>query len=131
MKKMNSDELYYMDKVDKKITIENKSYNFIKSLLFQFEGFDKIILVEDKMTKEYVEYLLRNDDKYYKYNIIFIGGHDRVIGLMNRNKEDFFFGTSNIISILDGDQNSVAKYQTDDIKFIPFLSVEKSFMNYL
>ena len=65
------DSLYYMETTHTTTTIERKSYNYIKSLLFQFEGYDKIILTEDKMLVSYVNYLLRDELKnlFCKYKL--------------------------------------------------------------
>ncbi|MEA3316251.1 MAG: AAA family ATPase [Campylobacterota bacterium] len=127
MKKMNSDELYYMDKVDDKIIIEKKSYNFIKSLLFQFEGFEKCILTEDEMLQNYMEYILKDENIFHKFKIIYIGGAGNVIDIMDRNKNKLFFGDSTeVISILDGDKKNTSNYnQRVDIKFLPFDNIEK------
>ena len=121
------DSLYYMETTHTTTTIERKSYNYIKSLLFQFEGYDKIILTEDKMLVGYVNYLLRDEQKLFcKYKIIHIAGHSQTVDLMERNAQMNFLGTEGVISLLDGDQRGTVIYQErDDIIFIPFESVEK------
>lgn len=126
MKVMEDSELYYMGKKDDDIIIiENKSYNYIKSLLFQFDGHDKIILTEDKMLKAYLEHLLSsNSSIHFKYEIIYIAGASQVVDLMFRNREANFFNTKIVMSFLDGDKRSDYSEQ-DNIEFLPFESIEK------
>jgi ABC-type cobalamin/Fe3+-siderophores transport system ATPase subunit len=135
MKKIDEidEDLLYMDYNDGNVTLENRSYNFIKAELFQFTGYDKIILVEDKLAQEFIKYNLTQQIKC-SYEIIFIGGHAEVTSIMNRNKNKNFLGTKKILTVLDGDQ----KNKTDlpiydnipDIIFLPILSVEKELHRY-
>lgn len=131
MKKMKSEELYYMDKIGNNIQIENKSYNYIKSLLFQFNDYDRYILTEDNMLVKYMEYFLRNETLFYKYKIIYIGGASNVVDLMDRNKIDGFFSfPQNVITVLDKDKYNTLDYNTrSDIKFLPFVNIEKELFN--
>lgn len=127
MKMMEDEELFYMEEIDNKILIKNKSYNYIKSLLFQFEGFDKCILTEDEMLQNYMEYILKDESIFHKFKIIYIGGAGNVIDIMDRNKIKFFFGEStDVISILDGDKKNISNYnERHDIDFLPFDSIEQ------
>jgi ABC-type cobalamin/Fe3+-siderophores transport system ATPase subunit len=133
MKSMKEDELYYMERFDTETKIQKKSYNYIKGLLFQFEGYDKIILTEDKMLVSYMKYLLRNESIFSTYIMIYVAGDTQTVDLMERNKRDNFLGTKNIISILDGDAATNPSYQgREDIICIPFESVEKDlYQSYL
>ena len=56
MKKINelNLDILYMTNDDGKTSIDKYSYNYIQSELFQFTGYDKIILVEDKLLYLYV-----------------------------------------------------------------------------
>lgn len=123
MKKMKQDELYYMEKLNHKVIIEKKSYNFIKSLLFQFDGFERCILTEDKMLENYIKFILKNENIFHKYKIIYIGGCSNVIDLLDRNTQSHFFGDSNVISILDGDAHSNYGHR-EDVLTIPFENIE-------
>ena len=124
MKKIHTNELFYMEKNGDTIEIELKSYNYIKSLLFQFDGFEKCILTEDKMLQNYIEFILKNENIFHKYKIIYIGGSGNVIKLMNRNKTENFFGDSAVCSILDGDQKETY-LGNENVIFLPFVSIEK------
>jgi len=129
MKKLNDSELYYMESSNGIVAIRETSYNYVKSLLFGFKGWDRYILTEDEMLQNYIEHLIshKNISAHYKYKIIYIGGADRVVDLMNRNSLDEFFSRKeNVITVLDGDQHYSQSYQSNErIVFIPFLSVEK------
>jgi ABC-type glutathione transport system ATPase component len=129
MKILKDDELFYMEEIENEIIIQNKSYNYIKSLLFQFEGYDKIILTEDKMLQEYLKFIIPSTlTTFSKYEIIYIAGADQVIDLMKRNQELNFFNTKNVMSFLDGD--TLTKYQDiENIIFLPFESIEKELYN--
>lgn len=129
IKKLNDFELYYMESNNGIIAFKEASYNYVKSLLFGFKGWDKYILTEDPMLQNYIEHLIsyKNIRTFYTYKIIHVGGHDRVVDLMNRNSIDEFFSRQeNVITVLDGDQNHNQNYQNNEkIVFIPFPSVEK------
>lgn len=127
MKSLNEGELYFMENLDGEVSIEPRSYAFIKATLFGFTGWDRIILVEDDMTKRYLEWLLKDEAKLPSYNIIYIGGHQGVIDLYKRNQTENYFNVSakNVTCCLDGDQSGVEKYQSLGVFFLPFESVEK------
>ena len=124
MKNMKKNELLYMEKNGDVIDIEVKSYNYIKSLLFQFEGYDKCILTEDKMLNKYIAYLLNGEKIPSKYNVICVSGADDTVKLMDKNKNELFFGDgTEVLTILDGDQ---LKYKDrDDVLLLPIKSIEK------
>lgn len=127
MKMLETEELYYMENIDGICTFENKSYNYIKALLYKFEGWDKYILTEDDVLQHYLEYILQDEPIFNKYKIIYIAGGSNVVDLMIRNsKEEFFSSNVNVLTVLDGDQKD-EKYCKDieQVFFLPFNSVEK------
>lgn len=129
MKTLLSPELQYMDNEETCVTLTNVSYNYVKSLLFGFQGWDKYILTEDEMLEKYLNYLLTYDDHsiFSRYKIIYIAGGSQVVSLMNRNKtEQFLSSPDNVISVLDGDQKAERHCRNNDkVFFIPFDSIEK------
>ncbi|WP_228371841.1 AAA family ATPase [Enterobacter kobei] len=130
MQTLNDDELYYMCENDAGTSIVNRSYNFIKSTLFGFKGWDKYILTEDEVLQNFLEYIIDASDNeyFYKYKIIYVGGGTNVIDLMRRNQNETFLTTQqNVISVLDGDQLGLRHARGDNILCIPFQSVEKDF----
>lgn len=128
MQTLNSDELFYMCREEQNTTITQKSYNFIKSTLFGFKGWDKYILTEDETLQNYLEYIIdkSNNDYFYGYKIIYVGGGSNVVDLMKRNEREHFLSTpENVICVLDGDQVGLRHAQFDNVYCIPFQSIEK------
>lgn len=125
MKTMNDDELYYMETIGNETTITNKSYSYIKQALFGFTGYDRIILTEDKMIVKYLNTFIPQSNSL-KILIIDVSGHAETVKIMDKNKEEHFLGTDNVLTILDGDTRSIPNYEgRTDIKFIPYDSIEK------
>jgi hypothetical protein len=109
------------------VTFKNVPYNYVKSELFGFHGWDKYILVEDIVLEQYLIHLINQNKTptFFTYKIIYIGGWSNVIDLMNRNKIiKFFSSPENVISILDKDIENECKTK-ENVFFIPFRSVEK------
>lgn len=133
MRTLNDGELFYLTNNDGDISIDEVSYNYVKSILFGFDGWDKYILTEDQVLEEYLEYLISNYnlDVFYKYKIIYVGGATNVVDLMKRNKDyKFLSEPENVICILDGDQKDkrhVTNYT--NVFCIPQESVEKELYN--
>lgn len=130
IKTLSKEELHYMELKEGICSFENKSYNYIKSLLYGFQDYDKYILTEDKILKDYMEYLLRNRNIFSKYIILPIGTHDSTVRLMEINVDKKVFEhQNNVCCVLDGD--AIGQYpDREDIYFLPFLSVEKELHTY-
>lgn len=132
IKTLKTNEFLYMENNEGYCTFECKSYNYIKSLLYGFKGYDKYILTEDDVLKDYLNYILSNENIFSKYIIIYIGGGNNTVDLMTGNCQNHFFAeTENVLTILDGDQKGEI-YCSDNnfIKFIPFQSIEKDLKGY-
>jgi len=132
IKTLEQDELFYMDLNEGVCSFEKKSFNYIKSLLYGFQDYDKYILVEDEMTQKYIEYILGDENIFSKYIIIPIGGDVQVIALMDKShNQKIFDDNENVISILDGDKNHHSAYiERKDIDFLPFKSIEKDLFDF-
>lgn len=125
-------ELHYMEYNEGVVTIQPASYNYIKSILFGFKGWDKYLLTEDIMLKKYLQDLITKDSGaiFFEYKIIYIGGASQVIDLMVRNSEEQFFSSSdNVISVLDGDKKEEIG-ESEKVLFIPFESIEKQLFSH-
>lgn len=132
MKTLHDDELHYMEQEsngeNSLISVKPRSYNFVKSVMFGFSGFDKYILTEDDCLAKYINFLLNNSEtkNFYQYQIIYIGGATQVIDLMKRNEDTKFLSEKeNVLAVLDGDQKEkqyVIEY--DNVIFLPFLNIE-------
>ncbi|WP_367986542.1 ATP-dependent endonuclease [Vibrio sp. NTOU-M3] len=137
MRTLDDGELFYLRNISGKAEISQVSYNYIKSVLFGFEGWDKYILTEDETLQGYIEYLINKfcPEVFYRYKIIYVGGGENVVDLMERNIDSTFLSSpENVICILDGDQEGKRHVtRHDNVYCIPQQSVEKdlyaSYMN--
>lgn len=128
MRKLDLNELYYMEKIDNDTVINPRSYNYIKSILFGFTGWDKYILTEDDVLQDFINFVINRycGSNFFQFKIIYIGGGTNVIDLMHRNThEEFFAKQQNVISVLDGDQKIYSYAQQAQVYCVPFESVEK------
>ena len=125
----DNEALLYLDSNDGVITSTPCSYNFVKSAMFGFIGYDRYILTEDIVLEKYLERLLSKIKSKNSYKIIFVGGCQGVVSLMERNKhQKFLADPENVISVLDGDvRNEILgnRKAVSNIFFIPFESIEK------
>ncbi len=129
MRTLDVNELFYMREYDRGVEIISASYNYIKSLLFGFSGWDKYILTEDIVLQKFLDYIINKYcfDVCYEYKIIYIGGGANVADLMRRNsQEEFLSEPKNVISVLDGDQKNFRYARRDYTYCLPIDSVEKS-----
>ena len=113
------------------MTVKPRGYGYIKSVLFGFTGWDRVILVEDTMSRDYLVWLLTGEPELVKYKIIHVGGHSQVVNLFDRAKQTNYFNlrnpSQNLMCILDGDVQTEGNYAgRDDVYYFPFLSVEKT-----
>ena len=129
MRTLEDGELFYLTNEGGNAELKSVSYNYVKSILFGFEGWDKYILTEDQVLQNYIEYLINEycDDVFYRYKIIYVGGATNVVDLMKRNKDhEFLSKDENVICILDGDQKEKRHaVNNTDVYCIPQESVEK------
>lgn len=130
MKMLKDDELFYLENTNGQCEITKRSYNYIKGILYQFKGWDKYILTEDKLLRDFIEWQLKNDNLKKKHITIPIGTAGSVIALMRKNNGEEFFSTGkNVISVLDGDQKDDKRYKDEpSILFLPFESIEKKLL---
>ncbi|WP_423198688.1 MULTISPECIES: AAA family ATPase [unclassified Cupriavidus] len=126
---LRADELHYIESQDGVLDIQPVSFNYAKSLLFGFSGWDKYILTEDDTLEKFIEFCVKKylPRTFYKYKIIYIGGARNTVKLIDRNSDQHFFSTEdNVIAVLDGDQRKFSFTQNrGDILFLPWESIEK------
>lgn len=128
MRTMEEDELHYMYHEDGHIKTKVASYNFIKSVLFGFSGWDRYILTEDPMLEGFFKFLINTHKipNFYSFQIIPIGGGDNVVQLLRKNLVERFFGPGDhVIAILDGDYAGTRNERQHNTHCIPFQSIEK------
>ena len=129
MKKLETNELFYLDEDCGKISINPTSYSYAKARLFGFSGWDKYILTEDQVLQEFIRFLIEKfcPNTFFRYKIIFIGGGSQVVALMKHNHDEHFLSSpEKVISILDGDQSNEKYSKHPGVHMIPMQSIEKS-----
>lgn len=125
IKTLAPNELLYLSNENGTATLTPQSYHYIKSLLFGFKGFDKYILVEDEMTRCFLQFLIQKRIKtsFFKYKILPVGTANSIIALYEKNKhEQFLSEIENILIILDGDQHT--SQAPKERLFLPFKDIE-------
>lgn len=133
MRTLDESELFYMQEYEKDVKIMSASYNYIKSILFGFSGWDKYILTEDFVLQKFLDYIIRRycSDVFYEYKIIYVGGGSNVADLMRRNSQEKFLSEpENVITVLDGDQKEYRHARRELTYCIPIESVEKALYSY-
>jgi ABC-type Mn2+/Zn2+ transport system ATPase subunit len=131
MRTMNDGELYYMSCEDDVITTYPVSYNYVKSVLFGFKGWDRYILTEDPVLEGFFKFLIarHNIPSFYSFQIIPVGGGDNVAQLRQKNVFEGFFGSEeNVMAILDGDYEGTRSGRKKNTYCIPFQSIEKKIL---
>ncbi|MFC5478821.1 AAA family ATPase [Massilia suwonensis] len=134
MRMLSSDELYYMATVGSgATTIEPRSYAYIKSTLFGFTGWDKYILTEDTVLKEFLDFFILKFCKpsFFQFKTIFVGGGTNTTSLMQRNATEKFFSkeAQDVIVVLDGDQRNKRHARDLNVFCIPVESIEKELLS--
>ncbi|GCF88433.1 MULTISPECIES: AAA family ATPase [unclassified Shewanella] len=126
IKTLLEEELYYAEAEELEVKIFQRSYNYIKSIMYGFKGWDRYILTEDECLQDYIEYLVSNETCFYKFQVIYIGGATQVIDLKNRNIEMNCFGEQqHVLAVLDGDQVGKGYLSDiDNVVFLPFDNIE-------
>jgi len=129
MRTLGQEELHYMERTNECVEIKRASYNYIKSLLFGFKGWDRYILTEDVVLKEFIEFAIARycSKVFYTHIVIYAGGGANVTDMLKRNsKEEFFSESKNVIAVLDGDQRLLRHVRKNKAVYcIPIESVEK------
>ncbi|MFW3341764.1 translation initiation factor IF-2 N-terminal domain-containing protein [Aliarcobacter butzleri] len=132
---------------EKSIKVENNvNIGYLNTKLYKHQFFDYILLVEDKLAKKYLECTLNEifeKSGIPNYQIISIGGADKVFEINRENSIFKYFGEAKVLSIPDQDkkdkfgeykalqlmeitipiENNIeefiySKYKNDDIEFI-------------
>lgn len=129
MQMLRAAELWYVESDNGHLAVECKSFNYVKSLLFGFAGWDRYILTEDEVLQNFLEFIIKKyiPRVFFKYKIIYVGGASNTVALMKRNVQHKFFGDpDNVCVVLDGDQRGQRYLRNfSDIKFLPWESIEK------
>jgi len=98
--------LYLLEDNSHDITLEQRSFGYVKSALYGFEGYDRYILTEDHVMEGFIGYVINKFSiaPYYQYKTIGVGGWNQLRLIIEKNDtENFFTDFSNVIGIVDGD----------------------------
>lgn len=127
MQTLEPGELHYLERTETETVLAPTSFNVVKSLMFGFKGWDKYILTEDEVLKQFLEYVISRycSPTFFSYQIIHASGQGQATGLMNRNIQYQFLGpAANVITVLDGDQYRPTPPR--GVYYIPLPDVEKA-----
>ena len=119
--------LYYLEDNQGKITLEQRSFGYVKSDLYGFKGFDRYILTEDTVLEGFVEYLISRFtiSPYYQHKTIGVGGIDQVILLVKKNDcENIFSEAEDLLCIMDGDAEERFNQEYDGPSLSAYLPIE-------
>lgn len=133
MRKIRSDELFYIEDISGNISISPTSYSSAKARLFGFWGWDKYILTEDQVLLGFIQALIEKycPRTFFRYKIIPVGGGAQVTTLMGYNEhEQFLSSPEKVIAILDGDQKNEKFFGHPGVHMVPIESVEKAIYAY-
>lgn len=106
METANEGDLYYLERQNNAVTLEQRSFGYVKSDLYGFKGKDRYILTEDTVLAGFIEYLISASEiqPFFNYEIIPVGGEPQVKAMTAKNDELEIFGPSErVIVIIDGD----------------------------
>jgi len=106
METANEGDLYYLERQKNTVTLEQRSFGYVKSDLYGFKGRDRYILTEDTVLAGFIEYLIRASEikPFFNYDIIPVGGEPQVRGMAAKNDELEIFGPSDrVLVVTDGD----------------------------
>jgi len=98
--------LYYLDRNNDIVSLDQKSFGYIKSNLYGFKGFDRYILTEDSVLEGFIEFLIKMYafTPYYQHKTIGVGGFTQLQLIIEKNDTDKIFSAScDVLAVVDGD----------------------------
>lgn len=130
MQTLRDGELLTLEAASEQSKLEERSFAYVKSLMFGFRDWDRYILVEDESARLVIQHLIDMHCRptYYSYIIIEVGGVPQVISLLQRNRTQGFLAPGDaVIAILDGDQAGTGNAAKADTYCMPLWSLESAF----
>lgn len=113
---------------------------YITSKLYKHYSYDRIILVEDILSKKFIKKIIETKmkDIQLKYNIIPIGGYENLMRHHAENNKMKYYSSAKVVAILDGDikkdkiaQKKLKPYKSNKHFFLPFMNVEREVFDLL
>jgi energy-coupling factor transporter ATP-binding protein EcfA2 len=124
-------ELRYLSLTRGLAAIEPSSFGYVNSVLYGFRGWDRYILTEDDVLKQFLEYVITRycPDAFHTYLVIYVGGGGNVTDMLDQNaQEQFLAQREHVIAVLDGDQRDYRRAHRERTYCIPLESVEKALL---
>ncbi|MEM5499405.1 AAA family ATPase [Paraglaciecola mesophila] len=106
MSTVDDDSLYYLEENEGQVTLEQRSFGYVKSDLYGFKGFDRYILTEDPVLEGFIEFIIikYSITPFYQHKTIGVGGVNQLRMLVEKNDHEQIFTTpENIMAIADRD----------------------------
>jgi energy-coupling factor transporter ATP-binding protein EcfA2 len=119
--------LYYLEDQSGNITLEQRSFGYVKSDLYGFSGKDRYIITEDDVLGGFTNYLIQKHiATFFQYEIIAVGGQPQIDAICGKNDLDRIFSDpENVIVVVDGDLNGKLKYSgLSEIHYSPVDDIE-------
>lgn len=126
---LQPDELRYFSLTHGNAAIEPSSFGYVNSVLYGFRGWDRYILTEDDVLKEFLEYVITRycPDAFQTCLVIYVGGGGNVTDMLKQNDQERFLARpEHVIAVLDGDQRGYRRARRARTYCIPLESVEKA-----
>ena len=122
-------ELRYLSLTRGEASIVPSSFGYVNSVLYGFRGWDRYILTEDDVLKQFLEHMIARycPDAFQTYLVIYVGGGGNVTDMLDQNaSEQFLAPREYVIAVLDGDQRKYRRARRERTYCIPLESVEKA-----
>ncbi len=106
---------------------------YLTSKLFKHQFYDKVILVEDELAKQYIELTL-NDLPHHKnlsIGVIIVGGSNQVVKTAVENYHEKFYGDADVMVSLDEDRKKDVYSEKRYIKWYQHIPVKNNIENYV
>ncbi len=130
MQTLRRDELLYLESAAERSTLEERSFAYVKSLMFGFHGWDRYILVEDEAAELVINYVIQKHCQpcFRRYFVLAVGGAGQVVSLLQRNRTHGFLAMADaVIAVLDGDQAEKGHAAAPGVHCMPIWSLESAF----
>ncbi len=98
--------LYYLEQTEGGVSLEQRSFGYIKADLYGFSGYDRYILTEDPVLEGFIEYIIRAYEftPFYQHKTIGVGAVSQVKSIVEKNDSTELFATpENVVAIVDSD----------------------------
>ncbi len=112
MNTVSEGEIYYLEENSGIVSLQPRSFGYVKSDLFGFRGYDRYILTEDPTLEAFIEYLIKNFSiaSYYRHLTIAMNGVNQLVSILHNNDKSEIFSTAkNVMCLVDGDVFSILR----------------------